>query len=162
MSSHACSIKNPLISFTVLSHRKILLLIPDKATQHSRIPGECVFLLPRRAVGLGAPQTIVDVPQRNNSVHAGCSCGHLGAISPWSTFLHRFHVCNFHTGILARVVDNAFINYSHRSSRTFRVFFIFRNYFLPFLFSFTMVIKRFRELRGESTFGDRPASSMSK
>ena len=39
------------------------------------------------AQGLGAPQTILDVPRRNNLVHAGCSCGHLGATSPWRTSL---------------------------------------------------------------------------
>ena len=35
-------------------------------------------------------------------------------------------------------------------------------YIYHFFFSFTMVIKRFRELRGESAFDDRSASSISK
>ena len=50
-------------------------------------------LLPRLAVGLGAPQTIIRRPlpslpspdQHNNSVHAGRSCGHLVTSSPSSS-----------------------------------------------------------------------------
>ena len=102
-----------------------------------------------------------------NSVHAGCSCGHLEASPPppppWWTFLYRLHVCNFHTGILACVVDNVFINLSHRSPRMFRFFSFFETIFYHFFFTFTVVIKRAGELRGESAAsGDRPASSMSK
>ena len=39
---------------------------------------------------------------------------------------------------------------------------IFETISYHFFFSFTMVIKQFQVLRGESAFGDRSASSMSK
>ena len=80
-----------------------------------------------------------------------------------SSSLYRLHVCNFHTGILACLVDNIIINFSHRSLRTFRFFHFSKLFFCIFFFHFTMVIKRSRELRGESAaYGDRSASSMSK
>ena len=78
---------------------------------------------------------------RNNSVHVGCSCGPLVASPPpppppWRTFLYRLHVCNFHTGIFACVVDNIFINFFHRSLRTSRFLSFFKTIFSPFLFHF--------------------------
>ena len=67
-------------------------------------------LLSHQAVGLGAPQTIIRRPlpspdRHDNLVHAGYSCGCLGA-SSWPTFFYRLHVCNFHTGILQCAVEN--------------------------------------------------------
>ena len=50
-----------------------------------------------------------------------------------------------------------------RSPRTFRFFSFSKTIIRHFISTFTMVIKRFRELRGESAaFGDQSASSMSK
>ena len=53
---------------------------------------------------------------------------------PARTFLFRLHVWNFCTGILACIVNNVFINFSHISRRTF-IFFLslklfFYHYFL--------------------------------
>ena len=51
----------------------------------------------------------------------------LGA-SPWRTSLYRLHlpyrlhVCNFHAAILACVVDNVFINFSHQISEDVQAF----------------------------------------
>ena len=92
---------------------------------------------PHQAVGLGAPQTIIrrllSSPDRHdNLVHAGYSCGRLGA-SSWPTFFYRLHVCNFQTGILQCTVKNVLTKSTHRSPRN-SSFFLFRNYFSPFLF----------------------------
>ena len=43
-------------------------------------------------------------------------------------------VCNFHTGILPCVVDYEFINFSHRSPKTFRFFSFFETLFYNFFF----------------------------
>ena len=82
--------------------------------------------------------------------------------TPGEDFFTRIHVCNFHTGILQCVVKNILIKITHRFSRKSRFFRFSKLFFKHFFFSFTMVIKRFRELRGESAFGDRSASTMSK
>ena len=50
--------------------------------------------------------------RHNNSVHAGCSCGYLGAPPPLVNIsLPTYCVCNFYTGIRACLVDNVFINF---------------------------------------------------
>ena len=129
------------------------------------------LLLPRQAVGLGAPQTIVrrplPSPHLTGTITRYTQGFLFGSVPPpcgehfWS---YRLYVRKFHTGILACVADNIFIYFSHRSRRTFRFIFHFSKlFFWKFFFSFTMVIKRPRELRGESAaFGNRSASSMSK
>ena len=60
-----------------------------------------------------------------NSVHTGCSCGSVPPPSGKHFSIYQLHICKFHTGILACLVDNIFINFSHRSLRTFGVFFSF-------------------------------------
>ena len=124
------------------------------------------FVCHGRPAGLHAQVRLVrchlNPPDRhNNSVHAGCSCGCLGA-STWRTFFSRLHVCNFHPGILQCVVENVLIKLLTDLRGSSGVFHFSKPFFNHFFFSFTLVIKRFRELRGESAFGDRSASSMSK
>ena len=75
--------------------------------------------------------------RHNNPVHTGFSCGSVKPPSGEHFSSYRLHVCNFHTGILACVVDNVFINFFfHRSLRTFRFFSFFETIFSPFHFYF--------------------------
>ena len=127
-------------------------------------------LLPRRrqAVGLGLHRRLIDVPSRdrhNKSAHTVCSCGHSLRNTPWRTFNHRrlwrLHVFNFHTAILACVIDTVLIIFFFSQiSEDVQGFLFSKLLFYIFFFSFTMVIKW--SLGGESPFGDRPGSSMSK
>ena len=119
---------------------------------------------------LGAPQKITG-PQLTStikSVHTGCSCGRLEA-SPLQAFLYRFqvlywlqvlyrlHVCNFQPGIVACVVDNAFIIFLHRSETTARCV-IFLNFFFSIsCVSFTMVINPFTAAGRIYTSQKRPS-----
>ena len=81
-----------------------------------------------RLQAYGLNTRLLAVSRHNHSVHAGCSCGHLGPSSPWQTFLYRLRVCNFHTGILTCVVDNGFLNnFLTNLRRHSGFFFIFRN-----------------------------------
>ena len=94
-----------------------------------------------------------------------CMGASLSRPLPGEHFFYRLHVCNFHTGILACVVDNIFINCLTDLRERSGFFFHFSKvFFYDLFFSFTMVIKRSgaraRELRGDSAvFGDRYASS---
>ena len=91
-------------------------------------------LLPREALSLGDPQTIIRHPlpspdRHKNSVHTGCSCGSVPPPHGVHFSSYRLQVCKFHTGILECVVGNIFINFSHRSPRTLRVFSFFETFF---------------------------------
>ena len=103
-------------------------------------------LLPRQAVGLGAPQTIIRRPltspdRHNNSVHVGCSRGRLGA-SSWQTvssptsclqLLHR------HPPMCSRkhLDQNNKIIITHRSPRKLGFFhfskLFFHHFFLVYI-----------------------------
>ena len=109
------------------------------------------FLLPRQAVGLGAPQRIIRRPhpspdRHNKSVHAVCSCGHSLRNTPLANFqsssLCRLHVFIFHKAIFACIVDNVFIIFLTDLRGCSGFFFHFSKLlFTFFFFNFTMVIK---------------------
>ena len=91
-----------------------------------------------------------------------CFCGHSLGNTPWKTFTHR---------VFAAVTFPTFTQpSSHAWSITYSSFFLTylrvcsgffsKLLFYVLFFSFTMVITW--SLGGESAFGDRPASSMSK
>ena len=94
----------------------------------------------RQAVGLEAPQTINRRPlimtstiSRYVRIHTRCSCWRLEA-STLEVFLWPLHVCNFHTRILAGLVDNVVINFSHRSPTMFRSFQLSKLFFDHYFF----------------------------
>ena len=95
-------------------------------------------ILPRQAEGLGAPQMIIRRPLpspdwHNKSLHTGCSCGSVPPPCGEHFSSYRLHVRNFHTSILACIVDNIFISFSHRSPRPFRFIFHFSKLFFLIL-----------------------------
>ena len=101
------------------------------------------MILPHQATGLEAPQTIIRRPLPSAGAMTWYTQGVLvGAsncpLAPGSEHFssYRLHVCNFHTGILACVVDNVFVNFFHKSPRTFWFFSFFETIFLPFHFYF--------------------------
>ena len=91
-------------------------------------------LVPHQAVGLGAPQTIIrrslPSPDRhNNSVNTDVSCGRVPTTCGEHFSSYRLYVRKLHTGILACIVHNILIFFSHRSLRTFRFIFHFSKFF---------------------------------
>ena len=105
--------------------------------------GEKKLLLPRLAVGLGAPQTIIRRPlpspdRHNKLVNAVCSCRQsLWNIPVMSVQLSSLCLChnfNFHTAIFDCIVDYMFITFSQISKDVQVFFHFFETTFLPFLF----------------------------
>ena len=112
--------------------------------------------MPRLAVGLVAPQTIIrrslglplplpppPPPDAITRCTHGVFAGTWEPPGPGEHFFTKFTFCHFHSGILACVFDNAFIELSHRSSclkltdfRGRSDYFHFLKKILPFLFYF--------------------------
>ena len=118
----------------------------------------CYLYCPSSSMHRGSTYDYYSSPVLTGTTHRYMHCVLVGSSSRasplaniLSSSLCRLYVCNFSTAILACVVHNALINFSHRSPTMFRFSLFFRNCFCyDFFVSFAIVIKRFRELRGES------------
>ena len=125
------------------------------------------WFLPRQDVGLRAPQTIIrcPLPSPSSTLNIGTHRVFLWALGSVyvplannSLSTSRLQHSYRHPRVRSRWRVHQFFS---QISENLTVFYIFET-FLPFLFSFTMVIKWFRELLESAVIGDRSASSMSK
>ena len=133
--------------------------------KHQCLIVERLLLLPRQAAGLGAPQTINRCPLPSSGAKNWSRRVFLWALGSVYAPLANISLPDFTFVTLTQASYNALSKTSWskllavlRGSSGFFVF--WNSFFKPLFFSFTMVIKWFRELRGESAFGDRSASSM--